>query len=227
MKLDVNFPVYSYKKKTKKFSQYINEATYLSNELLQLEENINIIRHSLDSAYRKADLYIQNINENTRQVSVLRHFFTWDEDTLCVYDLKTLDDVSLNLELSGIAVDEDVILDNLPPTSMQFKFTRKQHIHCDELIQEYMLRYDIMESYVEQYQEYQTYHDKIMNDIQHQLKNCTIINVSDYSVEVEPFNEEEHAILAINIDNEEDYDIIYVKKEYKDKLLKYMQKITK
>ena len=66
-----------------------------------------------------------------------------------------------------------------------------------------------------------------MNDIQHQLKNCTIINVSDYSVEVEPFNEEEHAILAINIDNEEDYDIIYVKKEYKDKLLKYMQKITK
>ena len=229
--IHTKFAVFSYKRRTKRLNELIQDITAANMRLIALEEELPTIQQNADMAGNRINLVVQNIllHKNIYDIGFDYHEHTAvvKNGYLYIYSNTFLDKLYLRIQLTG--KDEHILADLPTYTDEELckvPIKRKQSLVFLDTAERYCSVIDIMEQYSEEYSQCQQFYEDSLDSIKEQLTKCSIINLSDMShvKKCEPYDEKKHNIFTIR-DLNGNTDVVYVRKKDKDAFLDYISNL--
>lgn len=230
--IHTKFAVFSYKNRTKRLNELIQDITAANMRLLILEDELPTIQQSADMAGNRINLFVQNllIHKNIYDIGFdyKEHTAVVKNNYLYIYSNAFLDKLFLRIQLTG---KDEYILTDLPKYTdeelCKVPINKKQGILFIDTAEKYCSVLDIMEQYSEEYSQCQQFYEDSLDNIKEQLTKCPIVNLSDKSrvKKCEPYDEKKHNIFTIR-DLNGNTDVVYVRKKDKDAFLDYISSLN-
>ena len=223
-KLNLNFPVYSYKKKPKTFNDKVEGIVAIRSKLHQLQQDIKLIHHKMKCASNQINLFINNIFDLKKPFDCKVDFLILDIDKTSICKIRDLENLKLKIALDNGNVDENLLLEKIPKAIYNQHISTQQYETFIALSEKYTNIIDHLEEYNASMQAISGLYDTCIENLKTEFLTTAIKNYGSCSSKVETFNDNIHDIVFVKFDDE-NYDIFYVRKENKEKFLEYINNI--
>lgn len=217
----IDFPIFSIHGNY--LSEEIEQAVNLRNSIAELTEVVEEFNKHLVNTGTKLNIYINNTIKRDKPFNFIDNMIVFSgENEISIYSHDEVDEILDGQELCDL--EEEELFDMLPPTNDKFKLNKKQSAKCAELVDEYNSIFDEYECFLYDLEECTHWYTYIIEGFKEELTEIKLFDLKKGETQInEPFNEDKHELLITRDIETNDWKLIYIRKEDKDKFMKIIE----